>query len=306
MQNYPGDFVAAATFGILSPFLQSLLPSGATWVAHYALELIPLLPSVSAQSDPETSWALPDKATEDSPQHSPNDSKQRSSLPYDLENRRPSIAPSYESSGSQNASPHPTSLSVPMSNEGSNQSTSPLSPRPGSDAGTLDTQDSGDQGPSSTSSLRARGGPNATALVEISNMVMEMREEEVALQITRLAWEMFGGMTVSLSNLSHYFRYRTESIGCCTASRPPTTCPCSSRSSESTSSTSRTGYERDAINRFRQRELPFSKETDLLLTLLSPDTVPRKLDRYPYSRSRQDQATRSNHGEDAPHRSRIA
>jgi hypothetical protein len=76
------------------------------------------------------------------------------------------------------------------------------SPRPASESGTLDTQDSGDQlqsfGASSTaSSLRPRITFGASALIDVSNMVMEMREEEVALQITRLAWEMFGGMTVS-------------------------------------------------------------------------------------------------------------
>ncbi|GAA5991101.1 hypothetical protein JCM5350_006663 [Sporobolomyces pararoseus] len=191
MQNYPGDFCAPSTFGLLSPFLQSLLPSGATWVAHYALELIPLLPSISAQIDPESSWALPDKDVPSSPRSS--------SDPANLEvpsSRRPSIAPSYDSSNSQNAA----KFSVPTANDSPmNAHSSALSPRPASEAGTVDTQDSGDQvasfGASSTSSLRARPPLSASALIEVSNMVMEMREEEVALQITRLAWEMFGGMT---------------------------------------------------------------------------------------------------------------
>ncbi|GAA5908125.1 uncharacterized protein JCM6883_004123 [Sporobolomyces salmoneus] len=186
MQNYPGDFSAPSTFAILSPFLQSLLPSGATWVAHYALELIPLLSSISTQSDPEASYALPDKDVPDSPRRSPTDPKLE--LPA---GRRPSIAPSYDSSNSQNA----TNLSIPMSNDGSGSQTSTLLTRTPSDAGTLDTQDSGDQAQMSTTSLKLKGGIGASALIEFSNMIMEMREEEVALQITRLAWEMFGGMT---------------------------------------------------------------------------------------------------------------
>ncbi|GAA5949678.1 hypothetical protein JCM3765_002751 [Sporobolomyces pararoseus] len=191
MQNYPGDFCAPSTFGILSPFLQSLLPSGATWVAHYALELIPLLPSISAQTDPETSWALPDKDVPSSPRHSPDSSNLEAPS-----SRRPSIAPSYDSSNSQ----HAANLSVPTATDSPiNAHSSALSPRPASEAGTLDTQDSEDQvasyGASSTSSLRPRPPLSASALIEVSNMVMEMREEEVALQITRLAWEMFGGMT---------------------------------------------------------------------------------------------------------------
>ncbi|GAA6019171.1 hypothetical protein JCM11491_001401 [Sporobolomyces phaffii] len=203
MQSYAGDFSAPATFGVLSPFLHSLLPSGATWVAHYALELIPLLPAISAQSDPDASWALPDHD---------HDHDHDLGTPIELPpppnsgSRRPSIAPSYASSGSN------TNLSVAPPPGGS-----PLerrSPHPGSDAGTLDTQDSGDHQSFGTTTSgggapstflssrppRAGGGLHANAaaalaLVEVSNMVMEMREEDVALQITRLAWDMFGGMT---------------------------------------------------------------------------------------------------------------
>ncbi|GAA6063004.1 hypothetical protein JCM10212_002645 [Sporobolomyces blumeae] len=203
MQNYPGDFSSPSTYGILAPFLQSLLPSGATWVAHYALELIPLLGPIAAQSDPDLSWALPDRAVDSSPmlQASSSTGKQVAE-PVEQPARRPSIAPSYDSANSQNLGSQGTNLSIPGSTpqttENSPVPSNSLSPRPQSEASTLDTEDSGEhsQGMSgSNPSLRPRGGPGAVALIEISNMVMEMREEEVAQQITRLAWEMFGGMT---------------------------------------------------------------------------------------------------------------
>ncbi|GAA5869990.1 hypothetical protein JCM16303_001864 [Sporobolomyces ruberrimus] len=194
MQNYPGDFSGSSTFALLSPFLQSLLPSGATWVAHYALELIPLLPSISAHSDPESSWALPDKDVIYSPIPASTVPKEESPG-----QRRPSVAPSYDSSNSQSMGAAATTLSVPLSRDGSGPPPSSLSPRPASEAGTLDTQDSGGDsqgfGTSSTASSRLRSGTNVVGLIEASNIVMEMREEDVALQITRLAWEMFGGMT---------------------------------------------------------------------------------------------------------------
>lgn len=211
MQNYPGDFSGSSTFALLSPFLQSLLPSGATWVAHYALELIPLLPSISAHSDPESSWALPDKDVIYSPIPASTVPKEESPG-----QRRPSVAPSYDSSNSQSMGAAATTLSVPLSRDGSGPPPSSLSPRPASEAGTLDTQDSGGDsqgfGTSSTASSRLRSGTNVVGLIEASNIVMEMREEDVALQITRLAWEMFGGMTVSRCFETLYLAVLTRNV----------------------------------------------------------------------------------------------
>ncbi|GAA5922388.1 uncharacterized protein JCM15063_003286 [Sporobolomyces koalae] len=194
MQSYPGDFSAPSTYGLLSPFLHSLLPNGATWVAHYALELIPLLPAISSQPDADSSWALPDKDVEALPvRPSPADS------PSDSRSRRPSMAPSYDSAASRDQTDRAATLSIPPVYDGSSALPPSFSPRPASDAGTFDTQDSGDHSQglsaSASSSLRPRISAGAFGLIEVSNMVMDMREEEVALQITRLTWEMFGGMT---------------------------------------------------------------------------------------------------------------
>ncbi|GAA5887683.1 hypothetical protein JCM6882_001495 [Rhodosporidiobolus microsporus] len=244
MTHYPGDFTAPSTFSLLQPFLESLLPRGATWVAHYALDLVPLLAPISAMADPESSWALPDKPLDEHDDGegtfplSPKDATPRPPIPL----RRPSLAPSFDSSSSLAPSSQPLSksvsrLSVPGSVDTTDTSAgvSPAlgpsaggggggsghSPRPASEAGTLDTQDStdafsgpalggggggggGGAGSGSLGSSSGAGGlgrsaigkyPSSAVLVDVSNAVMEMREEDVALQITRIAWEMFGGMS---------------------------------------------------------------------------------------------------------------
>ncbi|GAA5835240.1 hypothetical protein JCM11251_006655 [Rhodosporidiobolus azoricus] len=238
MTHYPGDFTSPSTFSLLQPFLESLLPRGATWVAHYALELVPLLAPISAMADPESSWALPDKPLNEPEEegeelvtpHSNPQQQPRPSVPR----RRPSLAPSYDSSSSlAPSSSLPLSqsvsrLSIPGSVDTTDTSAStgasPVlsgnthshSPHPASEAGTLDTQDSTDafSGPPTSASGGVAGGsdslgsssgalgrtavgryPNSAVLVDVSNAVLEMREEDVAMQITRIAWEMFGGMS---------------------------------------------------------------------------------------------------------------
>lgn len=252
MQNYPGDFTAPSTFGILQLFLESLLPRGATWVAHYALELVPLLAPISALSDPESSWALPDKLLDgagnatsylDSVQHAHQHRAQdSSSVPVRpaMSPRRPSLARSYDSSSSLAVSSsqplsksvsrlsahdsiHTTDTTASLSHAGGfalspSLSQQSRSPRAASEAGTVDTQDSvdglmysasagvGSIGGASGGSggggggLGRRLGKDSQAMVEVSNFVMELREDEVATEITRIAWEMFGGMSVRLAN----------------------------------------------------------------------------------------------------------
>lgn len=314
MQNYPGDFTAPSTFGILQPFLESLLPRGATWVAHYALELVPLLAPISVLSDPESSWALPDKPLEgaipavegvfDASSRQP----QQDGLPPrpPMSPRRPSLARSYDSSSSLAVSSQPLSKSVSRlsahesihslettpSLTGGPFGLSPSisqhsrSPRPASEAGTVDTQDSldgfsGSAGgvgngngsiggasttPSGLSSgavgRRIGGGKESQVMVEVSNVVMEMREEEIATQITRIAWEMFGGMSVRLSSSLSLFpsflvvvveEELTEVSFFRTASRPHAPCSRSEGPSEPSSCSSRLGEQRYAFHCVRQR-----------------------------------------------------
>ncbi|BGP44775.1 hypothetical protein JCM10450v2_000589 [Rhodotorula kratochvilovae] len=198
MQNHPGDFTAPTTFGLLEPFLENLLPSGATWIAHYAFELVPLLPSVATLADPETGWALPDKPLDDPsfPPHPPSSAAPAApdAPPRPMAmSRRGSLAPSYASSGSlavDAASASASRLSVPASLETGETSPSIPQHRTASEAGAADTDDSTGGGVLARSRV-----PSSAVLVDLSNAVVEMREQDVATQITRIAWDLFGGMS---------------------------------------------------------------------------------------------------------------
>lgn len=192
-----------------------LLPRGATWVAHYAIELIPLLSALPQMSDPEASWALPDRPIDGASAVTPPSTAR---LPPE---RRPSLAPSYDSTASSMAPDSfdgsSSRLSVPAStttnsSQGTDAATTPPttvvhSPQEGrhrtsSDAGTIDTVDSNDPARSFNSSSNGsswkKGIPAASTLLDLSNALMELPEDVVAVQITRIAWEAFADMTVSL------------------------------------------------------------------------------------------------------------
>lgn len=204
LQVYPGDFTAPATFNLLHPFLEGLLPRGATWVAHYAIELVPLLSSVATMSDPEGSWAIPDKSlVEPEPEPLPTNHP-----------RRPSLVPSFDSSSSMAPSQHLDSvdgnqsrLSVPTSSSMQTESASPTSnlssevsrtSQSNSDAGTMDSNDQKAFG-SSGGSRRGTAASAGSTLLDLSNALLELPEDLVAMQITRIAWEAFTEMTVSWS-----------------------------------------------------------------------------------------------------------
>ncbi|GAA5850229.1 hypothetical protein JCM8547_001051 [Rhodosporidiobolus lusitaniae] len=259
MTHYPGDFTAPATFELLQPFLESLLPRGATWVAHYALELGPMLAEISARSDPEVSWALPDKAMEEggdegrggeafssSPSPYPRfDSPSIPSAPsvssVDVDAsapsagpsapapatmvRRPSLSPSFDSSSSlaPSSSAHhsvplsksisrlsahtggsldtpDTGLSPSLSFNGQAfSSAGGFSPRPASEAGTMDTQDSSasveGEGAGGKAGVGKPLDKRLSTLIMVSDEVLGFHEDTIATQITRKAWETFGGMS---------------------------------------------------------------------------------------------------------------
>ncbi|GEM06325.1 RAS guanyl-releasing protein 1 [Rhodotorula toruloides] len=195
MQTSPGDFTAPTTFGLLQPFLESLLPRGATWVAHYAFELVPLLAPISSMSDPESGWAIPDKT--DSPSLSPVTPRPT------LSERRPSCARSFGSSGSfvpsqpdsgaaaNTFSPSSARESVEALSYGG----SPMSRQPtSSDVGTVEMQASS-VGTGASAEALTRTIPSSAVLVDLSNAILEMRDQVIAMQITRITWKAFSGMT---------------------------------------------------------------------------------------------------------------
>lgn len=200
MENYPGDFAAPATFDLAERFLENLLPSGATWVAHYAFELVPLLPSIAKLVDPESGWALPDKAHVDPAFSSPRPppSPRPAAPPM---SRRGSLAPSNDSTSSfahdaPSTSPSASRLSVPASLDPTESSSSPGFTHGLGASMQRTTSDTGTDGSSSV--LARNGVPSSAVLVDLSNAVVEMREQDIATQITRIAWDVFGGMSVRL------------------------------------------------------------------------------------------------------------
>ncbi|SGY30509.1 BQ5605_C002g01159 [Microbotryum silenes-dioicae] len=222
---YPGDFSAPATSALLQPFLEGLLPSGATWVAHYAVDMLPKLADVSRMNDPESTWALPDKRldsvepTDDSVPfpsvgqtpaagRQPSAESRTSRLDKGIE----SLRRSNESHSSINS---PSShLELPASNR-----LSDLTPPPSSSASeptrertdsetptiaTLDTSagdtnsinnDSIGSTTGSSTSWRKRPSSLILTLLDASNALMDVSEEAIATQITRLTWMSFADIT---------------------------------------------------------------------------------------------------------------
>ncbi|KAI5476353.1 RAS guanyl-releasing protein 1 [Pseudohyphozyma bogoriensis] len=182
---YPGDFSAPSTKGLLQPFLESLLPRGATWVAHYAVELLPILEDRTAAGDPELAWALPDKPSDNAP----------SAGAY---LRRPSVAPSYDSTTSSQLDSHDGSrsrLSFPSSSGGQNDLSSTTSPPYSFDSRPRSASDVDSSGAISSSSSRRAKQTADSVLLDLSNALLELPEDVIAQQITRLAWKAFATMT---------------------------------------------------------------------------------------------------------------
>lgn len=134
--------------------------------------------------------------------------------PDQLQYRRPSLAPSYDSAAS--SSHHVDSsiegnqsrLSVPGSLGQHDNATAPTSAsfsassdgrrRSGSDAATSDSNDKFSGSNPSSSAIGRRGKSSIdSTLLDLSNALLELPEEVVAQQITRIAWGAFSQMTVS-------------------------------------------------------------------------------------------------------------
>lgn len=216
LDQYPGDFVAPATFALLKPFLESLVIT--VHVAHYAIELLPLLTGVSRMHDPESTWALPDRVDTEMAFSSPT--------PHTAQDRKMSLVPSLTStrSGSSmqhgtSTDAHTTSLIVPStlsdgetmppyakdgaaSHETLPKTSSDLQVKQGyagltrdrskSDAGTSSSRDA----PASTSSSIGQVPSRINVLLDMSNRVAELPDDLLAAQITRMCWEIYSDMKV--------------------------------------------------------------------------------------------------------------
>lgn len=146
--------------------------------------------------DPETSWALPDQIAE------------KPILEPIYIARRPSVAPSFESTNSTTPSTtHVLSSSFVPSFSDSISMTSDA--KRDSDGATIATTESFGRTTSLGSGMEQRRegkGTQMGTLLEFSNALLELPEEVVAIQITRLAWDAFSEITVSFQSFSSSIR----------------------------------------------------------------------------------------------------
>jgi hypothetical protein len=155
--------------------------------------------------DPDSTWGLADEIVPSSPPPSEH---------LVLSPRRASLAPSIgsESSTTPYHGDSRSHLALPYSD-----STSKLDDylRSSSDFGTItQTSDPNSMDPSAGPSSISTGAGisrvgtkkgQVAELLRLSNLLLESNEEAVAVQITRIAWEAFSEITVSLrSDLQHW------------------------------------------------------------------------------------------------------
>jgi hypothetical protein len=228
MTTYPGDFSGKQTYRLLCQFIDSILLNATGTVAHQILDIKPWLPFFKHYPDPELPWALPDPLDERDDGVEISDISLKS---IDPSFRKPSMA-SINTAVSTKASSiqsHNTLPSVEHSsrilqtsiiNSGSStRSGINLTPvvkrdRSVSDAGTADSTGSDGsnkyvpppRGPSSMSHIR----------MDISARILSIPDWDIAQQISRLAWEIFGEMKVSytpsLSDITLFLAFMIKLI----------------------------------------------------------------------------------------------
>ena len=181
VQSYPGDFADPATLELLRHFVEVDLPRGGAWLSHHVYELTPLLPSLSRLTDPDIGWSV---------------SAVVNPAPRILSGQpRPQSRVILPPSRSQISLASTTCSSEPPSLTGDTiTSSTGFSQDQHSDKVSLESK------PASLRSANTpptREMPSVTAIiVDTSNALVELREQDIALQITRLAWESLAGITV--------------------------------------------------------------------------------------------------------------
>ncbi|KAK4054866.1 hypothetical protein OIV83_000790 [Microbotryomycetes sp. JL201] len=184
LQIYPGDFVGSSTRQLLQEFVRDKLGQGAQWVSHYVAEIVPLVDKLAAETDPDFTWALPDGEVDD-----------KDSLTSDTKQG---------ASRDANLSMLGTTTSDPTLSDMSTQDSLSLLDHPDSlrrtpsrsecDSATVSTHNSLGRGKSiSSPSLNEKS--RQPLLADLSTALMEIPEDVVATQITRLTWKAFSVMT---------------------------------------------------------------------------------------------------------------
>ena len=204
MESYPGDFASPSAYYPLQGFLERMLLS--SWVSHYAVELLPLLKPIAREPDPDEGWALPEQGMEDleldsavrqaiTAQTDPS-AKSIASSKMTKSNSRKSLFSVTDSFDDRDSAPGTPVESSFRSNANRQRGVS--------DAGTHDSAGSSSHHkPSSGLPRRAGQSQVYSNLADMSNAVSDFDSKMIALEITRIAWEIFASISVSTLSMYH-------------------------------------------------------------------------------------------------------
>lgn len=179
LQSYPGDFSDPTTLDCLRHFVETDLKCGGPWLSHHLHELTPLLPSLLRITDPDVGWSV---SGNDIARREPSDqARPQSRVILPMNRSQVSLASTFSSDA-----PSLTEDSVASSaDNGRNQHCDEVS---------LDSRDSTTG--SASSPMKRELSAVTAAIVETSNGLAEVSAQGIAVQITRLAWDRFAGITV--------------------------------------------------------------------------------------------------------------
>lgn len=202
IKTYPSDFTGPATLSLLQPFLEGLLPCGATWVAHYALALLPIASGLRDTTDLDAAWALPDKSIQPQQAMGPFEELARRSPSFSRSHTSDHSAPPSRSSKvslDSLSELYSSPVTAQTTSISSTPSRSPVPPSArDSNAPTFESNDVSAASLSSASeSFGGRRKEASLTMLEISNALTELSETVIAEQITRIASSAFTEMTVS-------------------------------------------------------------------------------------------------------------
>ncbi|KAK4058071.1 hypothetical protein OIO90_000810 [Microbotryomycetes sp. JL221] len=185
LRTYPGDFSSSNSSNLLRLFVEGKLANGLHWVSHYVAEIHPFLATLEHEQDSDFTWGLPDQDQIDLVNTS-SDGQRMSTRTMSV----PSIATNMSHPSSSGLS---TLDDISVSEFG--DSIDRTSRRIESDAATFSTSDSSNRNSSNVSSpsLIQRSVP--PLLTDVATAIMEISDEVIATQITRLTWQTFSEMS---------------------------------------------------------------------------------------------------------------
>lgn len=193
MQEFPGDLSGAETFALLTEFFDRLLHHPATM--HVAAPMQPLLDVVRAAPDLDAAWSKnqdsdkPRSVAADVPPVKPRETRDRAS-----------------STSSSSAVPTGNGLTIDLSDAGSSSHGSLMPsatdgrPRSASDVTTTSSEGQRSANlpgtPGGSSSASGPFPPHSAqaqraALRNVANMLFDVRDEDIAQELTRIEWDIF-------------------------------------------------------------------------------------------------------------------